>query len=605
MAPKLSNLIDRHRRYYESYEKQSFDKARRYYRGDFWYQSETLLTTDSTRNMLCSKNLIYAITDTAISALLGPNPKVAANPRNPNSEEATPAVNGLIDYIFETNNIRRRAATALIDSVLCKRGIFKTGWDMRADRPVVKVVDPAALFFDLTVRDVDDIRYWLEATVLPFEEFKRRVETGQYKDVDLSQVQPDRYPAWILGGQSGDQSDRVRDAFQWITVWEYYDREENIVMHYIRQSDKVLFKAEIDYIPYSMFSLNQSGVDCLGLSEVQLVLNQQETVNDLLTHMKQITYLMIPRILYDSGRISEEDLNKAVEASTGSFIGINPENSEALRTLATLFYEMPMPQSPEGVKEFTERQEEDAAFISALAEAARGQVTGARTATEMAIVDAQMRTRLTTRKGHVDSALTDVAAKAFYLCKKYMKSEKMVKVAGSKRWAAINIATIKDVEMAFSLVSYNPMQQNPAILAETLVQMLPYLTQDPNVDVRRLTEEVVRGLGFPNSILLTEQEAIDKVAAETELAQQTALGGAAAPAGPAPEGAPAEGAILKSIPPEIAEMMRMSGITPGESGLPPEQEIDLFEKALIAANAETPAPEQSLAAGGGAPIRGA
>ena len=74
MAPKLSNLIDRHRRYYESYEKKAFDKSRRYYRGDFWYHSETMLSADSARNMLCSKNLIYAITDTAISALLGPNP---------------------------------------------------------------------------------------------------------------------------------------------------------------------------------------------------------------------------------------------------------------------------------------------------------------------------------------------------------------------------------------------------------------------------------------------------------------------------------------------------------------------------------------------------
>jgi hypothetical protein len=599
MAPKLSNLIDRHRRYYESYEKKSFDKARRYYRGDFWYRSEDLLTTDSARNMLCSKNLIYAITDTAISALLGPNPKVAANPRNPESQAAVPAVNGLIDYVFESNNVRRRAATALIDSVLCKRGIFKVGWDINADRPVIKVVDPAALFFDLTVRDVDDIRYWLEATVLPFEEFKRRVESGQYRDVDLSQIQPDRYPKWILGGQSGDQSDRVRDAFKWITVWEYYDREEDVVMHYIHQSDKVVFKAKIDYIPYSMFSLNQSGVDCLGLSEVQLVLNQQETVNDLLTHMKQITYLMIPKILYDSGRISEEDLNKAVEATTGAFIGINPENSESLRTLATLFYEMPMPQNPAGVKEFTARQEEDAAFISALAEAARGQVTGARTATEMAIVDAQMRTRLTTRKGHVDAALTDVAAKIFYLCKKYMKSEKMVSVSGSRRWEAVNISTIRDVDMSFNLVSYNPVQQNPAVLAETLVQMLPFLVNDPNIDVRRLTEEVVRGLGFPETILLSEQEAVEKIAAQTQLAQQQALGGAAVT--DAPEGAPGEApGGAPGIPPEIAAMMQQVGITPGESGLPPDQEMAAFEQALVAAS-----PEQSLAAGGGAPIRGA
>ena len=574
-GPKLSSLIDKHRQYYEQYEKELFDKARRYYRGDFWLHNEGFTGTGSDMHtMLCSKNLIYAIADTAISALLGPNPKVAAVARNPLSEDAAPAVTGLMEYLFAANNLRRRAATALIDSVLCKRGIFKTGWSVDKDSPVVKVVDPSTLFFDLTVRDVDDIRYWLEATVLPFNEFKKRVETGYYSGPNLDQIQPDRYPKWMLGSQATANYDRVRDAFQWITVWEYYDREKNTVQHYIRQADQVVFEQEIDYIPYSMFSLNQSGIDCLGLSEVQLVLNQQETVNDLLTHMKQITYLMIPRVLYDSGRISEEDLNKAVEATSGSFIGINPENSEALRTLATLFYEMPMPQNPVGVKEFTARQEDDAAFISALAEAARGQVTGARTATEMAIIDAQMRTRLATREGHINTALEDVASKAFWLCRKYMKTEKMVRVAGNRRWDTVDLASIADVDVNFAMVAYNPIRQNPSVLAETLVAMLPMLVQDPNIDARRLIEEVIVGLGLPRNIIMPEQEVANKVAAQAELAQQQALGGAA-----------------------IVEEEAQG--PPGEA-LPPELEAMAMQEAMAAQGAT---PEESFAAGGGSPVR--
>jgi hypothetical protein len=298
-----------------------------------------------------------------------------------------------------------------------------------------------------------------------------------------------------------------------------------------------------------------------------LVLDQQETVNDLLTHWKQITYLMIPRILYDAGRISEEDLNKAVEASTGSFVGIAPENSEALRTLATLFYEMPMPMAPTGVKEFIMRQEDDAAFVSALAEAARGQVTGARTATEMAIIDAQMRTRLATREGHINDALEDVAAKAFYLSRKYMSEPKMVRVAGGRRWEAVSLETIRDVEMDFEMVSYNPIKQNPSVMAETLMQLIPFFMQNPNVDIRRFTEEVVQGLGLPNKILMPEQDVAMEMAAQQQLAQQTALGGAAAPAG----GAEGE------IPPELL--------------------------AALMAEGGAPAPEDALAAGGGAPIR--
>lgn len=540
----LSNLIDRHRRFYERTEKKNFDKARRYYRGEFYTsRNDVNLSDGAIPSFLCSKNLIYAIADTAVSALLGPNPKVAANPRNRQSQEAIPLVNGLMEYVFDANNMRRRAATALIDAVLCKRGVFKTGWDMAGDKPVVRVIEPGAIFFDQTVRDVDDIRYWLEAAVIPWTEFQRRVRDGFYKSPKIADVTPDRYPKWITDSYKNSDVSQLRDAFEWVTVWEYYDRETNKVVHYVRQADAVVFEQELDYIPYSMFTLNQSAVDCLGLSEVQLVLNQQETINDLLTHMKQIVYLMIPRILFNSELITEEDLNKAVEAATGSFVPISPTNAEGLRTLSTLFYEMPMPQVPAGVENFIARQEGDAAFISALAEAARGQVAGARTATEMAIIDAQMRTRLATREGHINTALQDVAEKCFFLSKRYMKDPKLVAVSGHEGWSEVSLADIHEVDVNFSMVSYNPIRQNPSVMAETLLKMFPVLAQDPNINKRALLEELVTGVGLSTKLLIPKEELEEQeaMAQQMMMAQMMAAqGGGAGPAGPgaAPPGMP-------------------------------------------------------------------
>jgi len=568
---KLNRLIERHQREFERDEKKQFDRARRFYRGEFWKQSGNSDLAGGGGSLLCSKNLIYAIADTAISALLGPNPQVAANPRNQQSQEVGPAVNGLMEWIFESNKMRRRAATTLIDAVLCKRGIFKTSWSATEDRPVIRVVNPSSLFFDLTVRDVDDIRYWLEADVIPWSTFKARVDSGRYKGKKIKDVRPDRYPKWLLDKSTNNDLSSVRDSFRWVTVWQYHDRERNIVQHYNKQADVVLFEDSIDYIPYSMYSLNQSGVDCRGLSEVQLVLNQQETVNDLLTHWKQIVYLMIPRILYDAGRITEEDLNKAVESSTGAFVGIAPENSETLRNLATLFYQMPMPEAPMGVKEFVARQEDDAAFISALAEAARGQVTGARTATEMAIIDAQMRTRLATREGHINEALEDVAAKSFYLCRRFMRKDKMVRVAGNRRWDTVNLDTIRDVEMEFQMVSHNPIRKNPSVLLESLLQMLPFLAQNPHVDVRQLTEEIIDGLGLPTRVLVPEQEA--------KLAMAQA---------------------------EQADLLKAHAISPEQatqSMAGAQQALAAEAQSVGLEGGEAPAAADSFAAGGGAPIR--
>ena len=220
MSSKLSKLIDRHLNYYKRSEKKNFDKARRFYRGSFFTSSDSDLTNAQTQSYLCSKNMIYAIADTAVSALLGPNPSVGAVARNPNSQDAATSVTGLIEYVFETNRFRRKAATALIDSVLCKRGIFKTGWDAKKDIPVIRSVNPSSVFFDLTVRDTDDIRYWIEATVISFDEFKQRVKSGQYKADLVKDVTPDRYPKWLLDPNQQGATDTVRDAFQWVTIYE-------------------------------------------------------------------------------------------------------------------------------------------------------------------------------------------------------------------------------------------------------------------------------------------------------------------------------------------------------------------------------------------------
>tara|TARA_R110001583_G_scaffold102609_2_gene249197 strand:- start:582 stop:2354 length:1773 start_codon:yes stop_codon:yes gene_type:complete len=584
MSSKLSKLIDRHLDFYRRAEKTQFDKSRRFYRGDFFSSTDSDLGSSKMDSYLCSKNMIYAIADTAVSALLGPNPSVAAIARTPISQESAPSVTGLLDYIFRANRFRRKAATALIDAVLCKRGIFKTGWDADRDMPIVRSVNPSSLFFDLTARDPDDIRYWIEATVISFEEFKDRVRSGLYQADLVQDVEPDRYPKWLMDKNQESDTQQVRDAFQWVTIYEYYDRETGKIQHYVKQADAVVFEDKIDYIPYSMFSLNQSGIDCLGLSEVQLVLKQQETINDLLTHMKQITYLQIPRILYDSGRITEEDLNKAVEASAGSFIGINPSNSEALRTLATLFYEMPQPQNPQGVQEFVARQEDDAAFISALAEAARGQVVGARTATEMAIIDAQMRTRLATREGHLNDAIEDVARKAFYLSKKYMREPRLIRIAGDRRWAELAHKDLRNVEMDFEMVSYNPIRKNPSVMMESLLQLIPFLAENPNVDIRKLTEEVISGMGLSRRIVIPEAELeamqAEAMAAEGGAAQaqaQVSMGGAAG-------GKP------------YIEAQQMAQLQQMMAQMPPEQAMKVKEQIEAKTGISFPVPEEALPA---------
>ena len=148
-----------------------------------------------------------------------------------------------------------------------------------------------------------------------------------------------------------------------------------------------------------------------------------------------------------------------------------------------------------------------------------------------------------------------------------MKETKVVRIAGNKKWADLNHKNIRDIQVDFQMVSYNPIRQNPNMIAETLLQILPFLAENPDVNMRDLTEEVIRGMGLPQRVLLPEEDVIAMQQEAMMAQQQAALGGAAAGA-PALEAAQEQGAM----PP----------------GPPAEPEIT---------------PEQAFAAGGGSPIR--
>ena len=219
---------------------------------------------------------------------------------------------------------------------------------------------------------------------------------------------------------------------------------------------------------------------------------------------------------------------------------------------------------------------------SALAEAARGQVAGARTATEMAIIDAQMRTRLATREGHIHSALEDVAEKCFYLSKKYMKNEKLVRVSGYEGWREVTLSDIRDVDMNFKMVGYNPIRQNASVLAETMQKLMPLLMADPNIDKRVFIEELVAGVGLPARLLIPKEQLEAEAAAQAQ-AMAAAMGGAGGMPGLPP-----------GLPPELA----------AQAGVPTEAAVATANEPLPQSEQAGPPPaEESLAGGGPSPVR--
>lgn len=588
--PRLGALIREHIQFFRAHEQPIIEKSRDYYRGDFTSQRSLANGLDSAADegWFTSKNIVFAIADTATTSLVPSNPRANARALNSASGPLAPLATGLMAWTFDENHMRRRTNLAIVDATLAGRGIFKTGWDQRKDRAVISTVDPVEVFLDLAVRDFDEMRYAIHAVPLPWSTFLARVQSGKYapsatahqkadgswcvRDYQGQEITPDVSQTGTSSYQNSGMTQRYKHmlqqllkAQQWITVYEVYDREKGTTLHYLMERDLVLLEEPATFFPLSPFNLSMNGEDVRGLPEVHLILPQQETINTLLTFLKQITWLQIPRILYNAGVITETDLHEALFSEAGSFIGIHAVNAEVIERFSNLFYSMPYPEHPEGVHKFLEMTEASAAFVSALADAERSQLVNARTATEVAVMNSIRQDRLSGRSLNVMEAIEDVADKALYLNSRYMKDAKLVEVAGDSPWAEVNLAQLRQMSTRFKMDAFSGIKMNPAAIAETLANLADAAINSGAVNGYKLWQTIMSGMGVPADNMIPQVEYLRKIAEQAE-AEAAAAG---APTGGPMPGGPTGGPAL---PPDIMAALAAGGGAVGpeaQTGSPP------------------------------------
>lgn len=488
------------KQYYESRERIPMEKALRYYRGEYIPENVDLSSSDA--RLFTAHNLVFATAETGVVNLIGSNPTVGFQPRNRLGFERAKMATAYVDWCFRTNRIRRQSALALIDAVLCRRGIFKTVFDFEFDQPKVGVVLPSRFFFDRSVRDPRDMRWFLESTTISKDEYERRVEAGWFPRIDMQRPSS---PLWFAdAARRGNRQLLELDAGY--EIWEHYDLNRGVLQYYLEHPSVLLYEERLDYgHPYDMFVPLPNAVDGGGLSEIELITGHQEKINDMLTLTMATAYRSIPRILYDAGLITEEDLNVLVSSSPASFVGIRAKNRSAGLRLSSLFFPAPQPENPKLAMETVQLLMELAGHTSALAEASRGRIANARTATEVATIESQQLTRFSFRQLNFYEALEGVAAKCMYLGSKYMSGPRYLRLAGAEAYAEVYRHELADIEGDFEINAYNAIRSNPAVMLEAMqgmVQMLAELRANGQikVDVNAVVHEILRRLNFPPQV---------------------------------------------------------------------------------------------------------
>ena len=121
-------------------------------------------------------------------------------------------------------------------------------------------------------------------------------------------------------------------------------------------------------------------------------------------------------------------------------------------------------------------------------------------------------------------------------------------------------------------------------MMESLLQLIPFLAENPNVDIRKLTEEVISGMGLSRRIVIPEAELeamqAEAMAAEGGAAQaqaQVSMGGAAG-------GKP------------YIEAQQMAQLQQMMAQMPPEQAMKVKEQIEAKTGISFPVPEEALPA---------
>ena len=162
----------------------------------------------------------------------------------------------------------------------------------------------------------------------------------------------------------------------------------------------------------------------------------------------------------------------------------------------------PQPAAPNMLQPLMAQLQNDIAYVSALAEAQRGQVTGAKTATELAFIDAQLKNRLQGRQKVVERTIQRIANLFLFLMSRYQDDGQPPKVKTQEGWVEVTRDALALPGTRFEVVPYSATPSNREVIRERFKELYPILAQDPAYDPQKVRAYFLDVMDLPSDFLL-------------------------------------------------------------------------------------------------------
>lgn len=445
-----------------------------------------------------SFNMLYAIVESAVSAMLPTDLAWSIPAMDGEASYLPPEPEQALMKMARKKKWRDEAIISLTDACLTGRSIIKVlpCEDMKSVTATTLRVP--CVYFDLTARRAQDIAYYIELCLEEPEEFAKKVGHGKPYKLPKDWQDPEKelrdravsYPDWISQDANKISSSKV------IAVYEVWDNKNFTVTKWMLGVEQPIFEKKFtpeSYVcPYVIYNLNVNAVDMRGLSEAVLCLDNILLINKMIGWVSEAVRRQVPLTVYNAAQISENDIIRIAEADIQDFVGVTPATVGT--PLDAVIHPLPVATLSPQVSEFINKLEGIVQYVSALADAARGQVTGARTATELVLIESQQKTRLSQRSTRFRQAWAQVGAIALW------------HISGGK-------APFEEFESVVDLTAYQGTEANRIVLREQMMSLLAYANnrnasspQAPPFDVAELDKLWLDLWQLPESLLTPKQE---------------------------------------------------------------------------------------------------
>jgi hypothetical protein len=548
-------------------------RAAEMYRTEYYHRSSTddgdFVVEDES--ITFENNWLFAFADTMIANIIPPNPECTIKHRRQHLKESAKLRELLVNDLLYREKAHAKLWKLGTRATVFPRSFIKCVWNAAKGRPILRVLNPEFIFFDAMAEDWEDIRYICEVTVLTRGEFEKRIKKrgkkdGVYRSDSLEDATFGPYPNWLLDEDTSDQDDHniVREGFDWITIYEYYDLVSREFIHYMEDSPRPLLTAELPYEqlanPYNMLSFNDNLKDLGGLSDAELVFPTIERLNEMssleLWHNKS----SIPVTVIHSGLVDDpaefEDAMENVDGP-GQIITIAAKPKVSVNDVMGT---TPMPTLPMEWQSTKGSLREQIEFVLGIASYQRGGLGQSDVATELALADTAIRTRNSRRQKVIYDCISWLAKAIIALYAQFLPEDSEIPVklgtdeeVKSLTRKGLGFTSEEDpFDYDYEARPFNAQEGNSVVQLKTLTEFIPVFTQNPataaNIDQRKLVEKLLDLLQMPS--LLTDEPPGPPP-------------GAQPPMGGAPPGG-GGGMGAQGVPPELEALLQGGQVESGD-----------------------------------------